>query len=128
VVDAPAPIEPDAPVTAPVDAPPSRHTDARILLAGVDARAKKPDADTATTVDAGAAKPMGTLRIAASPWCKVAIDGKAQAKTAPRDYPQPAGKHETVGESTASAPPQRETRTVEVIAGQTVVETFKFTP
>ncbi len=123
-IDAPAPIEADAPVEL-ADAA-TRRTDARVVIADVDARAK-PDART-DVPDAATARPTGGLKIAATPWCKVTIDGKAQGKTAPLKVDIPAGQHEVVCEYTASDPPQRETRTVEVMAGQTVTETFKFTP
>jgi eukaryotic-like serine/threonine-protein kinase len=119
-----APAADDAALTAvdavtSIDAALTRRNDAR----------PRPDAGPASaTIDAASVpKPTGTLKIGATPWANVTIDGRPRKRT-PLQIDLPAGKHEVVVEYTGSDPPQRQSRTVEVIADQTVTESFTFTP
>jgi serine/threonine-protein kinase len=144
----PAPIVVDA-AGAPeiVDASPEppdaraapRRIDAREAAIGddVDARPGRPDAGTGPeprpdarvrpTPDAAVASAgRGTLKISARPWGKVTVDGKPLDGTTPKELSLPAGKHTILVEFTATDPPQRETRVVEVRAGEVATESFHF--
>jgi serine/threonine protein kinase len=120
---------------ARIDAAPPRRADAR-TLDPADARPRRADAEPTgppidararPTPDAAVATATGTLKVGATPWGKVTIDGKPLTGSTPKTLTLSAGTHTVLVEYTGSDPPQRETRKVEVRAGEVVTATFTFT-
>jgi eukaryotic-like serine/threonine-protein kinase len=105
-------LEPDASppdAVAPPDAARVTHADAGTLATSpVDAR---PDAAPASTGTA-------TLRLGASPWGEVYVDGKHVGR-APHDFVVSAGHHEVKIVFPAESPPLEKTFSIDVSAGET---------
>jgi len=126
----------DAAPARSIDAAPARRPDARTLIADIDARPRRADAEPGPppadarvriAADAAVAIATGTVKIGASPWGKITVDGSAYGST-PKTLTLAAGTHVVTVEFTATDPPQRETRTIEIRAGEASTETFTFTP
>ncbi len=106
----------DAPISvlAPADAgiaPPPRDASPSIHVAHVDAGAP----DAATAVATGTA----TLRLGASPWGDVYIDGKKQVGRAPNTFVVSAGHHDVRIVFSAETPSPEKKFSVEISAGET---------
>ncbi len=119
-------------VFVPLDSPPS--TDAAVAIVPADAApiaAVARDAapvivrvtrDAGIAVDAGAivaTAGSATLKLGASPWGEVYIDGKKQAARAPHEFIVSAGPHEVKIVFPAETPAPSKTFSVNINAGET---------
>jgi hypothetical protein len=82
-----------------------------------DAGTRRSDAARATP-DAGIAKGTGTLKVGATPWGEIYIDGKLVGRT-PRELSVPAGHHTVEIVFPAETPPRKQTFAVDLATGET---------
>jgi len=114
--DAPRPIDAGGP---PVDARPVLPSPVRDAGLVLDARRAEPDA--------GSSPLLGRVKVGASPWGEVRIDGRPLGRT-PGTWPVPAGAHEIEVIFPGADPPQRKLFPVRVAPGEELTVFAEFSP
>jgi serine/threonine-protein kinase len=131
VADGPEAHGVDAATTAPADAGvahPAR--DAAIAVVVTRDAAVHADAESLSLRDAGTAIATGsaTLKLGASPWAKIFIDGKQQRGQTPATLEVPAGHHDVRLVFDAESPPLEKTYSIDIKVGETQSYQAEFTP
>ena len=104
---------------------PHAPRDAGSLVARPDATVR-PDGSLVGRPDAGT-HATATIKIGATPWAKVYIDGVKQPRDAPREYKVTAGHHEIRLVFDAESPALEKTYSIDVAEGETQSFTHDFT-